>query len=189
LKKQNNKLIVATKTIAFSALLAAISVVMARLFAFAPVPEMRFSLDKFPLFLSGLFFGPVVGALTGFVADFVGCLLSPYGFNPFFILPAILYGLFGGLLRHYVAKNSSIFRLAVSYLFPVVLGSVLYQSAALAWVYASTTFMEAFITHLGTRGIQFTITLVLEVSVIFLLLQTRLFHRLGVWPPKRKEIT
>lgn len=187
MKQTNSKALVATRTLAYGALLAAISVVMARLLSFAPVQEMRFSLDKFPLFLAGLFFGPVVGSLVGFVADFVGCLLSPYGFNPILTLPAIIYGLFGGLLRHYVAGKPSIFRLAVSYLCPVALGSVLYQSAALAWSFSPDTFREAFIGYLGSRSIQFAITLVLEVAVIFLMMQTRIFHRLGIWPPKRKD--
>lgn len=178
---------IATKTLAYSALLAAISVVMARLLSFAPVPEMRLSLDKFPLFLSGMFFGPLAGAMVSFAADFIGCLFSPYGFNPVFSLTAIFYGVLGGLFRHFIAQKPSVLRMGLSYLFPVVLGSVLYQSAALAWVYSPTTFSAAFIAHLGSRSIQFAVTLVLEVAIIFLLMQTRIFHRLGIWPPERKE--
>ena len=44
---------------------------------------------------------PVAGALVGFVADFVGCLFSGYGYNPLFCVPPILYGVCGGLLRLY----------------------------------------------------------------------------------------
>lgn len=187
MQTKKTRTLIATRTIAYSALLAAISVVMARLLSFAPVPEIRLSLDKFPLFLAGMFFGPVTGCMVSFAADFVGCLFSPYGFNPIFSPAAIFYGLMGGLFRHFIAQKPNIFRIAVGYFFPVLLGSVLYQSAALAWTYSSTTFQAAFLTHLGTRSIQFAVTLVLEVAIIFLLTQTKVFHHLGIWPPKRKE--
>ena len=173
----------ATKTLAFCALLTAISVVLARLLSFAPVPEVRISLDKFPIFLAGMLFGPVAGAMVGFAADFIGCLLSPYGFNPIFTLPAILYGLFGGLYRPMLSKRLSVPRLALAYLQPVLLGSWLYQSAALAFVYSGTTFLPAFTAHLASRGVQFGVTLVLEVMILSLLMQSRIFTRLGVWPP------
>lgn len=173
----------ATKTLAYGALLIAISVVLARLLSFAPVPEIRISLDKFPIFLAGMLFGPLAGAMVGFAADFIGCLFSPYGFNPIFTLPAILYGLFGGLYRPMLAKKLTLPRLALAYLQPVLLGSWLYQSAALAFVYSSTTFLPAFTTHLASRAVQFGMTMVLEVVILILLMQSRIFTRLGVWPP------
>ena len=176
----------ATKTIAYCALLAAVSIIMARLLSYAQPGGVRWSLDKFPLFLAGMLFGPLAGGLTGFVADFTGSLMQ-FGFNPIFCPPAILYGLCGGLFRYYLAKNPSVFRLGLSYLVPVVLGSVLYQSATLAWVYSSDTFWVAFYANLISRGVQFGITLVLEVAILHLLIQTKLFHRLGVWPPIKKD--
>lgn len=186
--QKNNQLRLATKVIAFSALLAAISVVLARLFSFAPVAEIRISLDKFPLFLAGMFFGPLVGGMVSFSADFIGCLFSPYGFNPIFSVAAIVYGVMGGLLRHFVARKPSVLRLGISYLCPVALGSILYQSAALAFVYSSATFWPAFLAYLSSRSIQFAIVLVLEVAIIYLLIKTKVFHRLGVWPPKGKDL-
>lgn len=177
---------IATKTIAYCALLAAISIIMARLLSYAQPGGVRWSLDKFPLFLAGLLFGPLAGGLTGFVADFTGSLMQ-FGFNPVLCPPAILYGLCGGLFRYFLARKTSAFRLAVSYLPPVVLGSVLYQSITLAWVYNSANFWTALYANLISRGIQFAVTLVLEVSVLYLLIKTGLFHRLGVWPPKNKK--
>ena len=173
---------IATKTIAYCALLAAVSIIMARLLSYAQPGGVRWSLDKFPLFLAGILFGPLAGGLTGFVADFTGSLMQ-FGFNPVFCPPAILYGLCGGLFRYFLAKKTSVFRLAVSYLPPVLLGSVLYQSVALAWVYNSATFWAALYANLISRGIQFAVTLVLEVAVLYLLIKTKIFHRLGVWPP------
>ena len=118
---------ISTRNLVCCALLAALSVVMARVLCFATPDGVRWSADKFPLFLAGLFFGPVLGGLTGFTADFLGSIMQ-FGFNPFLCPPAILYGLFGGLLRHFIRKNPNILRLGISYLLPVVLGSILYQS-------------------------------------------------------------
>lgn len=178
------------KALVYCAMLAAISVVMARVLCFATPDGVRWSLDKFPLFLAGMFFGPVMGALTGFVADFTGSLMQ-FGFNPLLCPPAILYGLFGGLLRRYLQKKTSVVRIGVSYLFPVVIGSILYQSCMLAKLYFDGTFTNGLVYYLGTRSIQFSIMLVAETLIIYMLMKTNIFTRLGVWPPRtilKKEV-
>ena len=178
----------ATKTIAYSALLATISIVMARLMSFAPPPVTRWSLDKFPLFLAGMFFGPLVGALTGFVADFTGSMMQ-YGFDPIYCLPPILFGLAGGLFRYFLAKKYNILRLTICYLVPVVLGAWLWQSFAIAFKQSGSkeALFATYLTFLGSRGIQFAIIAPLEIFIIAMLLRTNLFQRLGVWPPIKKK--
>ena len=176
----------AARTLACCALLAAISIVMARLLCYAQPGGARWSLDKFPLFLAGLLFGPLAGGLTGFVADFTGSLMQ-FGFNPIFCPPAILYGVCGGLLRYFVVKKPLALRLTLAYLIPVALGSILYQSAALAWVYGEGNFKAMFYTHLISRSIQFVIVLVMEVLIMYLLIQTKIFTRMGLWPPKKQK--
>lgn len=175
------------KALVYCAMLAAISVVMARVFSYATPDGVRWSLDKFPLFLAGMFFGPVMGALTGFVADFTGSLMQ-FGFNPLLCPPAILYGLFGGLMRRYLQKNTSLFRLLVSYALPVVIGSVLYQSCMLAKLYFDGGFSAGVKYYLATRSIQFSIMLVAETLILYTLIKTNIFTRLGVWPPRKKEV-
>ena len=174
------------KALVYCAMLAAISVVMARVLCFATPDGVRWSLDKFPLFLAGMFFGPVMGALTGFVADFTGSLMQ-FGFNPLLCPPAILYGLCGGLLRWYLQKNTSLFRLLISYALPVIIGSVLYQSCMLAKLYFDGTFSAGVKYYLSTRSIQFSIMLVAETLILYTLIKTKIFTRLGVWPPKKKR--
>lgn len=172
-----------TKTLAYSALLTALSVVLARLFGLMPEESSRYSIEAVPIFLSGLFFGPLVGGMVGFSADFVGCLFSPFGFNPIFCIPPILYGVFGGVFRQYVGKSTSLPRLVVSFLPPVVLGSVLYQSFSLAYVYYRTTFWQGLLLKLSTRSVQFAIVLVVDVVLMWLLFKTNIFTRIGLWPP------
>ena len=132
--------------------------------------------------MEGILFGPVAGALVGFVADFVGCLFSPYGFNPMFCVPPILYGLCGGFFRYFIAKKPSVLRLALAVAPAILFGSILYQSWALGYVYG-----KGFLFYLGSRSIQFAITWVLDVSILYLLIKSKIFHYIGIWPPVRKQ--
>ncbi len=153
------------------ALLTALSVVLARLLTIIPSEVSRFSLEAVPILLAGLLFGPVPGAAAGFAADFLGCLFSPFGYNPIFCLPPILYGLWAGLLRGYVWSRPSVWRTALA-VFPAALcGSVLWQSAALALVYGGEARLAFFLTRLAARSIQFAVTGVLDTAAVWLLLR------------------
>ena len=178
-----------TKTLAYCALLAALSVVLARLIIPMPNVTTRFSIEAVPIYLAGMLFGPMAGALVGFSADLVGCLFSGYGYNPLFCLPPILYGVFGGLLRRWLMGKPGLPRLAVSFLPPVVLGSILWQSAALSYVYNSKgSFQASLVYFLSTRTVQFAVTLVLDVLIIYLLMKSRVFDRMGLWQSPEKDM-
>lgn len=184
---QTNKRVLTTKTMAYCALLAALSVVLARLVIPMPAADTRFSIEAVPIFLAGMLFGPLPGALVGFGADFIGCLFSPYGYNPLFCLPPILYGLIPGLLRGFLCNKISPVRLFLGFLGPVVLGSILYQSMTLSYMYFDGGLMAGFLYYLTTRSIQFAITLVLDVLVVYLLCRANIFQRAGVWPVKKER--
>jgi len=186
---KNKKRNTTTKSIVCCALLAALSIILARVLSIAVPGGVRWSFDKFPLFLAGMLFGPIYGGLTGFTADFLGSLMQ-FGFNPLLCPPAILYGVFGGLFRYFIAKNPSILRISLSYAFPIIFGSILYQSCTLSYLYFEGAWFDGLLYNLGTRSIQFAITLVVEVFIIFSVTKVNVFGRLGVWPPhKRKEVT
>lgn len=175
-----------TRALACCALLAALSVVLARFIVPMPNETTRFSIEAVPIFLAGLLFGPVAGGLVGFTADLVGCLFSGYGYNPIFCVPPILYGVTAGLLQGWLVKKISLPRLALAWLPAVVLGSILYQSAALTFVYAAPDARAAyFLLKLLTRGIQFALTWAADVVILHLLFRANIFERIGVWPPKR----
>ena len=175
---------ISTKALAYCAMLTALSVVFARLIGLMPSESVRFSIEAVPIFLAGLLFGPLLGGCVGFAADFIGCLFSVYGYNPIFCIPPILYGVFAGLMRPLFRKQVSIWRLAITFLLPVVLGSLLYQSAALAYMYYKDgPFFQGFIYYLSTRTVQFSITLVADVLVTYLIFKARLFERIGLWTP------
>lgn len=160
-----------TYALTVCALLTALSVILARLLTIIPSEISRFSLEAVPILLAGLLFGPVPGAAVGFAADFIGCLFSPYGYNPIFCLPPILYGLWAGLLRGYVWARPTIWRTALA-VFPAALcGSVLWQSAALALVYGGEAKLAFFLTRLASRSIQFAVTGVIDTAAVWLLLR------------------
>lgn len=171
------------RTLATCALLAAISVVLARLLIPMPNATTRFSIEAVPVFLAGLLFGPLPGALVGFVADLVGCLFSGYGYNPLFCLPPILYGLCAGLFRPLLVKKVTVGRIALAFAPAVIFGSILWQSFMLSYVYSTDAFMAYFLSKLTTRSIQFAITFVLDVLIVWLLFRAKVFTAARLWPP------
>ena len=183
--RQNNQQI-SVRAIASCALLVAISIVMARPLSYSMPDGTRWSLDKFPLFLAGMLFGPLMGGLTGFAADLLGSILQ-FGFTPALCPPAILYGVFGGIFSRFFVKKFNIFRLLIAYLCPVIIGSIVYQSVALSFYYPHGPFKESVLYFLTTRTIQFSIIMVLEVFVISVLMKANVFKRIGLWPPVKKE--
>ena len=145
MQKNNHQTRFTTKMLVYGALFAALAAVLGQLLAIRPTESMKFTLDKFILFLSGMFFGPVAGGMVGFVAEFAGGNLFGRGFTLWLSIPAIAYGVFGGVFRHMLAKKFTIPRLTLAYLCPTALGAVLIQSAALAWTYNAATFWEPFV--------------------------------------------
>ena len=178
---------IAVKVLVYSAVFAAMAAVLGQLLAFRPTPSMKYTLDKFVLFLSGMFFGPLVGGMVGFVSDFAGGNLFGQGWFPQLCVPSILYGVFGGVFRNMLRRKCSVPRLAVAYLFPTVLGGILYQSAALALTYNANVFWPSLCAYLLSRSIQFAIMLVLEVALIYILIKTDIFARIGLWPRQKKK--
>ena len=177
------------KVLVYSALFAALAAILGQLLAVRPVPSVKYTLDKFVIFISGMFFGPAVGGMVGLVSDFVGGHFFGIGWTAPLCVPAVLYGVFGGVFRGMLAKKFTLPRLTLAYLFPTLIGSVLYQSPVLAFLYNAATFRESLLLNLASRSVQFAIMLVLEVALIYLLIHSKLFTRAGLWPPvtQKKE--
>ncbi len=165
----------AVRVLTSCAIFVALSVVIARL----PMPNVttRYSIEAVPYFLAGMLFGPVPGALVGAAADFIGALISGYGFNPIFCVPPIMYGLIAGLLGDFVRAKPTVFRIGLAFLPSVVLGSVLYQSFALAFVYGGEAFTSFFLTKLATRSVQFAVTWIIDTAVVWILVKSGVFEK------------
>lgn len=175
------------KCLVYCSMLTALQIVIARFVSITPMPGVRFSLEAVPVVLSGLLFGPVAGMTVGFGADFIGSLFQPFGYNPLFCLPPILYGLCGGLLRSYVREKTSFLRVFLTYMPAVLLGSLLWQSVTLAYVYNSQgAFWESLMVKLTARSIQFGIAWPVEAAITALLLKSGIFQSQKLWPAVKK---
>ena len=153
-----------TYALTVCALLTALSVVLARVLTLIPAETTRISLEAVPIVLSGLLFGPIPGAVVGFAADLIGCLFSPFGYNPIFCVPPILYGLLAGAVRRYVTDRPALLRTALAFFPAAIVGSVLWQSMALALVYGGDA-------KLVSRSIQFALTGTVDTLIVWLLLR------------------
>ena len=166
-----------TKTLVTLALLAAAEVVLARFIVPMPSPTLRFSVEAVPIIVAGLLFGPLAGGCVGVVGDAVGCLFSAYGYNPVFAVPPLMIGVCAGLLRFLVQKKLSYFRVLLTFLPAVALGSVLWQSWWLAFFYGS----HSFVWFLGARALQFAVTSLINAGIVYGLFKSRVFEHLGLW--------
>lgn len=118
-----------TRTLVLSALLAAMSIVLARFCVIWITPSVRVNFGNIPVMLAGLMLGPVAGALVGAVADIVGStVLSPYGwYAPLSVGPALI-GLIAALPRGRVRKNPKYTRVLAVTLISNVIASMAYTT-------------------------------------------------------------
>lgn len=165
------------------AMMVAVAVVLARLMSVVPDESSRFSIESIPIFISGMLFGPIAGGIVGFISDLIGCLLSPFGYNPLLCLPPVLCGLFAGLFQKFLVKKFSIPRLSLAFLPYILFACIIWQSLALALVYGGDAKIAFFFAKLGTRSIQFCITYIIDVTAVWLLFKSKVFTAAKLWPP------
>ena len=161
------------KVMVVASLLAAMSIVCGKYLAIGVGNVLRFSLENLPILLSGIAFGPVVGAVTGAVADLVGCLLVGYAVNPLVTLGAVLVGATGGAVFSVLKKHTNCQHgictglcVAISHL----LGSVLVKTVGLSAFYDMP-----FGALLLWRLLNYAIVGTLEFTVLYFLTKNRAF--------------
>lgn len=182
-EKLTNTRTMSTRTLSACALLCALNVIFARFMTVMPSAVARCSIEGVPVVLAGYFFGPVAGMLVGFVGDTVGCLFSGYGWNPIISITPMMVGAFAGILRPLVYKTEKpwdIWRIAVTVLPSKVLGSIYWTSQCLVWLGFTKKGLP---TLMAARTVEALIEFVLETIVLFLLLRTGVFRRMGIFPP------
>ncbi len=178
---KSKKTLFSLRTLVCCAMMIAIAVVMARLMSIVPEESSRFSLEAVPIFVSGMLFGPVAGAAVGFLSDLIGCLFSPFGYNPLLCLPPVICGLTAGIFRTFLIKKTNVFRIAVVFLPYIVIACILWQSLALALVYGGEAKSAYFLTKLASRSVQYGITYVIDVLLVWLLYKSKVFTAAKLW--------
>ena len=110
--KKQTKAFGKIKTLCACALLCAAAVSIAYVCKFMTVGSIRITFENLPIILSGIFFGPVAGFITGIGSDLVSTAISHYGLgglNPIITLGAGAIGFVSGaMFRLPKIKNTSL---------------------------------------------------------------------------------
>jgi len=100
------------RTLVMMALLAALGAVFSAYLSIeltpAGVKTVEVSLAPVPVMIAGIFFGPIAGAMVGFVADTAGFFMGMQAgaYNPLFSLTMALFGVIAGLFYLKSQKNT-----------------------------------------------------------------------------------
>ncbi len=176
-----------TRQLAVCALLCALNVVLARFLTFMPSGTVRPSIEAIPIVLAGYFFGPTSGMIVGFLGDTIGCLFSPYGWNPLLCVSPMLIGAFAGLLRPLVReikKTTDIWRIMLTLLPGKLLGSIVWNSLCFVWLGFSS---KGLWFLMASRLLEVSIEWVVVSVLLLLLLRTNIFIRAGLFPLAKAE--
>ncbi|AZG68670.1 ECF transporter S component [Mycoplasma struthionis] len=102
-----------SKKIAFVGVLIAISVVFflisVRIFPITALPSFKFSFIGLPIKITGFIFGPLVGVITGVLADLISFALVPTYYNFLYTLAVATAGFIPGLAAYYFFNMNEIF--------------------------------------------------------------------------------
>ncbi len=162
------------RALCLAGLLAAISLILGK-FLQIPTPFselVRISFENLPVILAGLCLGPIAGAMTGAVADLVGCLAYGYSINPLITLGAASVGLVAGVFGILLSRAPLLLRIGSATVSAHIVGSLFIKTAGLAaWYLAqySLGFWELF----AWRALNYTIIAALETALLYMLLRHR----------------
>lgn len=156
-----------TKTIATMGLLVALQIVASRMLGVSLSPTLRLSISDSFILLSGIWLGPLCGALTGGLADLVGCILKGEAYLPILSLSPILVGFLAGLASPLFRKSKNILCYGGTIAVISLLTSVLCRS----WAF-SQAFGMSFLGLLGPRAVQAAFLTVLNTFVVYALYQS-----------------
>lgn len=150
-----------SRVVVFMGLFIAIEVVLTRFIAIQ-TPIVRIGFGFIPIALSGIMFGPVIGGITGALADIIGMMLFPKGtYFPGFTLSALICGTVYGLVLH--KKHITTIRVGVA-----VLIIKLFVDLGLNTVWLSILYKKAIVVLLPTRVISNAVMFPIQTLLIFL---------------------
>ncbi len=91
-----------TRKISYVSIMIAVAVVAVligfMLFAVTIIPSVKISFAGLPIKLVGYIFGPLVGAITGFLADIISFLFLPTFYHPGYSLSMAIAGMVPGII-------------------------------------------------------------------------------------------
>ena len=134
------------KTLTISAMLVAISTVIAAICKLVPGlslgPGLRITLENLPIVLAGVMFGPVIGACVGAAADIVSSIATGQDFLIFITIGALSVGLVAGIFSKYIVKKRGILRFIVADIAAQIVGSMIIKTFVLYFMFGSIVFFR-----------------------------------------------
>jgi len=170
-----------TRQIANLGVLAAVSIVLTRVFGFiipvAGVGALRISFGEVPLILGGILFGPWAGAVTGVAADLIGYAINSHGgaFFPGFAISAALTGLIPGWILHKHRENLQWWQVGATVLITDLITGVFLNTLWLTILYG-----QGFFVILPARLLARLVTLPIYTLAVFLINRAYQAYRRGV---------
>ena len=161
-------------TLTFAAMLTAMSVVIGifcKNFLNFGGGLFRVTFENLPIILSGILFGPVVGAVVGVASDLVSYLLSAQVYPPNLVVTfgAAVIGFVSGIVSRVIVKKRGYSQIIVAGISAHLLGSVIIKSVGLYQFYG--------IAVLWRVPLYFVIIFI-EVLLLCLLYKNATFRRL-----------
>lgn len=160
---------ISTKSLVMASILCSISIILTRYFSITILDNtVRLGFGNLPVIFSGLLLGPLPGALTGFVSDFLGMMLNPSGtFHPGISLSAALTGFIPGMVATLNPKGRfSLSSVVISHLLVYVLISL-----GLTTLWLSQLMGKGFMVLLPARALGSGITSVISIAISLFLAQ------------------
>ncbi len=148
------------KTVVFAGVLIAMNIILTR-FLSIDLPFLRITFGPVPVFLAGLWMGPVVGGICGGIGDIIGCIIKGYALNPFITLTSMLAGILAGVFKVYVFKGKlDIKKIAVIVSLHGLFGSMILTTIGLH-IYNGTPY----VVMIPSRAVQ-TVCLVIANTIL-----------------------
>lgn len=131
----------------------------------------RVTFENLPIILSGILFGPVVGAVVGVASDLVSYLLSAQVYPPNLVVTfgAAVIGFVSGIVSRVIVKKRGYSQIIVAGISAHLLGSVIIKSVGLYQFYGFAVLWRV--------PLYFVITFI-EVLLLCLLYKNATFRRL-----------
>ena len=171
---QKNKAFKSVKALALASMLTAMSVVIGMFcknFMSFGGGLFRVTFENLPIIISGITFGPIVGALVGAGSDLLSYLLSTQIYPPNLIVTAgaATVGIVSGVVSHYVIPKRGVMQVMISGGVAHVLGSMIIKSIGLYQFYGIMVLW---------RIPLYTVIAALELTVICWLFKRNTFRKL-----------
>ncbi len=130
--KEKKRGLRSVRTLTTAAMLTALSIIIGSFSErFLDFGVVRLTFENFPIILSGILYGPIVGGLVGLTSDLVSSWFAGNNADIIIAVGAALMGVVPGIISHYVMKKEGILRIVVSAGAAHAVGSMIVKSIGL----------------------------------------------------------